>query len=33
LNVLYGQWSSTETTMDGEELIIMQEGDILGVIN
>ena len=30
--VLFGQWSGTETTIDGDELVIMQESDILGVI-
>ncbi len=31
--VLFGKWSGTEVTIDGEELLIMKEGDILGVIN
>jgi chaperonin GroES len=30
--VLFGKWSGTEVTVDGEELLIMKEGDILGVI-
>jgi chaperonin GroES len=30
--VLFGKWSGTEIKMDGEELIIMKETDILGVI-
>ncbi len=30
--VLFGKWSGTEVTLDGEELIIMKEGDLLGVI-
>jgi len=30
--VLFGKWSGTEVTVDGEELIIMKESDILGVI-
>ncbi len=30
--VLFGKWSGTEVTLDGEELLIMKEGDILGVI-
>jgi len=31
--VLFGKWSGTETTIDGEELLIMQESDIMGIIN
>ncbi|MBC9247032.1 co-chaperone GroES [Paracoccus sp. 11-3] len=30
--VLFGKWSGTEVTVDGEELLIMKEGDILGII-
>ena len=30
--VLFGKWSCTEVTIDGEELLIMKEIDILGVI-
>lgn len=30
--VLFGKWSGTEVTLDGEELIIMKESDILGII-
>ena len=30
--VLFGKWSGTEVTLDGEELLIMKEGDILGLI-
>ena len=30
--VLFGKWSGTEVTVDGEELIIMKESDILGII-
>ena len=30
--VLFGKWSGTEVTVDGEELLIMKESDILGVI-
>jgi chaperonin GroES len=30
--VLFGKWSGSEVTIDGEELIIMKESDILGVI-
>ena len=31
--VLFGKWSGTEVTLDGEELLIMKEGDILGIID
>jgi chaperonin GroES len=30
--VLFGKWSGTEVTIDGEELMIMKESDILGII-
>ena len=30
--VLFGQYAGTEVTVDGEELVIMKETDILGVI-
>ena len=30
--VLFGKWSGTEVKLDGEELLIMKESDILGVI-
>lgn len=30
--VLFGKWSGTEVRIDGEDLIIMKETDILGVI-
>ena len=30
--VLFGKWSGTEVTLDGEELLIMKESDIMGVI-
>ena len=30
--ILFGKWSGTEVTLDGEELLIMNESDILGVI-
>jgi len=29
--ILFGKWSGTEITLDGEELLIMKESDILGV--
>ena len=31
--VLFGKWSGTEVTIDGEELLIMKESDIMGVID
>ena len=30
--VLFGKWSGTEVRIDGEELMIMKESDIMGVI-
>jgi chaperonin GroES len=30
--VLFGKWSGSEVKIDGEELLIMKESDILGVI-
>ena len=30
--ILFGKWSGTEVTIDGEELLIMKESDIMGVI-
>jgi chaperonin GroES len=30
--ILFGKWSGTEVTIDGEELLIMKESDLLGVI-
>src|SRR5690242_4685372 len=30
--VLFGKWSGTEIKLDGEELIIMKESDIMGVV-
>jgi chaperonin GroES len=30
--VLFGKWSGTEVKIDGEDLLIMKEADILGVI-
>ena len=29
---LFGKWSGTEVTIDGEELLIMKESDILGLL-
>lgn len=31
--VLYGKYSGTEVTIDDEDLLIMRESDILGIIN
>jgi chaperonin GroES len=31
--VLFGKWSGTEVTLNGEELLIMKESDILGIIS
>lgn len=30
--ILFGKWSGTEVTVEGEELLIMKESDILGII-
>lgn len=30
--VLFGKWSGTEVRMDGEDLLIMKESDIMGVV-
>jgi len=30
--ILFGKWSGTEVKVDGEDLLIMKESDILGVI-
>ncbi|SMY05939.1 co-chaperone GroES [Flavimaricola marinus] len=31
--VLFGKWSGTEVKVDGEDLLIMKESDILGIIS
>ena len=31
--ILFGKWSGTEVRIDGEDLLIMKESDILGVID
>jgi chaperonin GroES len=31
-HILFGKWSGTEVKIDGEDLLIMKESDILGVI-
>ena len=30
--VLFGKWSGTEVKIDGEDLLIMKESDIMGVV-
>jgi chaperonin GroES len=30
--ILFGKWSGTEVKIDGEDLIIMKESDVLGVV-
>ncbi|WP_010140996.1 co-chaperone GroES [Oceanicola sp. S124] len=31
--ILFGKWSGTEITLDGKELLIMKESDIMGIIS
>ena len=31
-SILFGKWSGTEVTVDGEELLMMKESDIMGII-
>jgi len=31
--ILFGKWSGTEVKVDGEDLIIMKESDILGIVD
>ena len=31
--ILFGKWSGTEVKLDGEELLIMKESDLLGIID
>ncbi|MEQ8988043.1 MAG: co-chaperone GroES [Marinovum algicola] len=31
--ILFGKWSGTEITLDGQELLIMKESDILGIMD
>ena len=31
--ILFGKWSGTEVKLDGEELLIMKESDIMGIIS
>ena len=30
--ILFGKWSGTEVKMDGEELLIMKESDVMGIV-
>ncbi|MFZ4122842.1 MAG: co-chaperone GroES [Caulobacterales bacterium] len=30
--ILFGKWSGTEVTIDGDELLIMKESDVMGVL-
>jgi chaperonin GroES len=30
--ILFGKWSGTEVTLEGEDLLIMKESDILGIV-
>ena len=31
--ILFGKWSGTEVKIDGEDLLIMKESDILGIVS
>jgi chaperonin GroES len=31
--ILYGKWSGTEIKIDGEELLVMKESDIMGIVD
>jgi chaperonin GroES len=31
--ILFGKWSGTEVKLDGDELLIMKESDIMGVLD
>ena len=31
--ILFGKWSGTEVSIDGEEMLIMKESDIMGIIS
>ena len=31
--ILFGKWSGTEVKLDGEELLIMKESDVMGIID
>jgi chaperonin GroES len=30
--ILFGKWSGTEVKLDGEDLLIMKESDVLGIV-
>jgi chaperonin GroES len=30
--VLFGKWSGTEVKLDGEDLLIMKESDLMGIV-
>ena len=32
ITVLFGKWSGTEVKIDGEDLLIMKESDIMGIL-
>ncbi len=32
-NILFGKWSGSEVKVDGEDLLIMKESDIMGVVS
>jgi chaperonin GroES len=32
-HVLFGKWSGTETKIDGQDIVIMKESDVLGILN
>ncbi len=32
-HILFGKWSGTEVKIDGEELLIMKESDIMGIVD
>ena len=31
--ILFGKWSGTEVTVDGKELLMMKESDVLGILS
>ena len=31
--ILFGKWSGTEVKLDGEELLIMKESDVMGILD
>ena len=32
-NVIFSKWAGTEVTIDGEELMVMKEADIIGIVD